>query len=399
MKIVGDSDITLSERDRMIIDKITDIRHFDIKKLIRFTNRLLLNQQTILNNAFRDRDFIDKSRKFRDAIIELNKLIVSGENVDTLLRHLLSTAIEIITDCDAGLILQSSDDPGKMKLTASYGFNESVIRENEFLLENTYLSRLGKLEQPEPVIIRNRRKFDEEYHSSEEMKHLEEIGNYRYPAVLTSPIIVDDSLYGIVSLNSRKEDGFTKDDIQLMKYFTSEMGVVIQNSILIQRALYLSRYDSLTGVHNRSFFEDVAQLVLEDAGRYNRKIFFVLFDLDEFKTINDTYGHEAGDTVLKVFADTVSSSIRGSDIFARYGGDEFIALFHDCDREGLENRIHSIITKLSQVPVKLGNSEYFIKYSFGIAGFPEDADSYEAILRITDKNMYKNKAENKNELS
>lgn len=81
----------------------------------------------------------------------------------------------------------------------------------------------------------------------------------------------------------------------------------------------------------------MVKLTFQDAHRYNRSLHIVLFDLDDFKEINDTFGHEAGDKVLKVFADTVGSSIRESDIFARYGGDEFVALFHDSNQKILKS--------------------------------------------------------------
>ncbi len=398
MKQVGSTDITLSDKDKEIIDEITKIQYFDIRKLIKFTNMLLLNQQTILEAAVKDRDYIEKSRKLRDEIINLNKLIVSDEDVETLLQHLLFIAIDIVPECDAGIVLQTTDKPHTLKLAAYSGFDLTDFEEKDFHLKDTYLYVMGKLESSKPLVIRDKRKIDEKYHTSDELERYEKTGYYKYPSVLTAPIIIDGKLYGILSLNSSKKDGFSDDDIHLMEYFTSEMGVVIKNSMLIKKAFFLSRYDSLTGINNRHFFEDVVKLTFQDAHRYNRSLHIVLFDLDDFKEINDTFGHEAGDKVLKVFADTVGSSIRESDIFARYGGDEFVALFHDSNQKNLKIRLQAIIDRLSRTPVHIGEIEYFIKYSFGIAGYPEDAENYEDLLRIADKNMYHNKAENKKNL-
>ena len=395
MKKIGDTDPTISSEDKYALSKITDLRYFDIKKLIKFTNTLLMNQHTLLEAAVKDRDFIDKSRRLRDAIIELNQLIVSGEGIQILLQHLLNTAIEIIPDCDAGIIFQVTGNKGLLKPAAFSGYNVEALQLEDFTIEETYLYELGKLEDSNPIIVRDRRKVDKKYNTPEEIERYEKAGFYSYNAVLTAPITVDSDLYGIVSLNSRKKHAFNTDDVQLLKYFTSEMGVVLKNSFLIQKALYLSKYDGLTGVHNRHFFEEVARLVLQDARRYKRSIHIVLFDLDNFKEINDTYGHEAGDKVLKVFAKSVSSSIRESDIFARFGGDEFTALFHDCDKEGLQTRIQTIIGELEKTPVTIGDKKYFIRYSYGIAGYPEDAVRYEDLLHQADQNMYRHKAENK----
>ena len=396
IKKIEDNDPTISVEDKRMIDRMTNIRYFDIKKLITFTNTLLLNQNTILKTAVKDRDFIDKNRKLRDAIIDLNQLIVSGSSLKTIMQKLLNTAIKIIPDCDAGIVFQVTDNTEIIKPVASSGYKMENINDSDFKLKSTYLSRFNRVYNPKPLIIRNRRKIDEQNHTPEELNQFEQAGAYEYNAVLTAPVIIDRDLYGIVSLSSRKNNGFTADDVQLMGYFTSEMGVVIKNSFLIQKAFYLSKYDSLTGVHNRYFFEEMVHLVLQDAYRYNRSIQIVLFDLDNFKDVNDTYGHEAGDKVLKTFAETVSASIRESDIFARFGGDEFTALFHDCDKSNLQNRIQAIIEKLETTPALINGEKYFIKYSYGIAGFPDDAKTYDDLLQLADRNMYKHKAEHKN---
>ncbi len=395
MKKIGETDPTLTANDHYVINTLTEIKSFDIKKLVQFTNTLLLNQQTLLKTALSDRDFIDKNRKLRDAVIDLNQLIITGEEIATLLQHLLNTAVDIIADCDAGIILQVTNNENILKPAAYIGYRIEDLDQTDFEIQDTYLYQLGKLKEPKPLIVRDRQKVDKKHHSPNEFAKYEKAGFYLYDTILTAPVIVDEKFYGIVSLSSRKKRGFTHDDLQLMEYFTSEMGVVIKNSLLIQKALYLSKYDSLTNIHNRHFFEDVTHLVFYDARRYKRSIHIVLFDLDNFKEINDTYGHTAGDLVLQTFAKTVSTSIRESDIFARFGGDEFITLFRTDNKTELKKRISTIIEKLETTPVTLKSIKYYIKYSFGIAGFPEDGQSYDELLQVADKNMYRHKAEKK----
>lgn len=397
MKKISETNLILTANDHDVINTLTDIKSFDLKKLFQFTNTLLLNQQTLLKTALSDRDFIDKNKKLRDSIIGLNQLIVTGEEITTLLQHLLTTAVDLIADCDAGIILQVTDNENILNPAAYIGYKMEVLDKTDFSVQDTYLYQLGKLKEPKPLIVQDRQEVDKKYHSPDEFAKYEKAGFYQYNTILTAPVIVDEKFYGIVSLSSRKKRGFTPDDLQLMEYFTSEMGVVIKNSLLIQKALYLSKHDSLTNIHNRHFFEDVTNLVFYDARRYNRSIHIVLFDLDNFKEINDTYGHTAGDLVLQTFAKTVSTSIRESDIFARLGGDEFITLFRTDNKTELKKRIATIIKKLETTPVTLKSTKYYIKYSFGIAGFPEDGKNYDELLQIADKNMYRHKAEKKKE--
>jgi diguanylate cyclase (GGDEF)-like protein len=183
----------------------------------------------------------------------------------------------------------------------------------------------------------------------------------------------------------------------MMEYFTSEMAIVIKNSRLINKAIQLSKFDSLTNIHNRHFFEEIARMAFEEASRYKGQLHIVLFDLDNFKSVNDTHGHACGDKVLKQFSNTISNSIRGSDVFARFGGDEFIALLRNSDTKNVEKRITGIKKELNNSPLKTGENEYIIKFSYGIADFPKDGTSLQELLKYADINMYKNKDVNKKE--
>ncbi len=133
----------------------------------------------------------------------------------------------------------------------------------------------------------------------------------------------------------------------------------------------------------------------EEVARYKGQLHFVLFDLDDFKQINDSYGHANGDRVLKEFSETISNSIRGSDVFARYGGDEFIAYFKNSRTEDIEKRIAAIKSKFADTPLEFDSKRYNIRFSYGIAEFQDEEITLEELLRTADKNMYKNKKQNR----
>ena len=152
--------------------------------------------------------------------------------------------------------------------------------------------------------------------------------------------------------------------------------------------------DDLTGAYNarglKSYFESVATRVQSE----EMALHIVFMDLDRFKTINDTYGHAAGDKVLRTVADRISELLRTSDICCRLGGDEFAILLPvvngDLDVSGLMERVAEAITK----PIAFENRLLQVGLSYGFATYPEDARCIDQLLRLADAAMYRHKREN-----
>ncbi|ODB82141.1 hypothetical protein A3194_19610 [Candidatus Thiodiazotropha endoloripes] len=159
--------------------------------------------------------------------------------------------------------------------------------------------------------------------------------------------------------------------------------------------LELALQDPLTGLPNRRLLEDRLQLLLEHHKR-NKTGFGVLsIDLDGFKAINDTLGHRAGDQLLQIAATRMQSSVRASDTVCRSGGDEFIILVDDVhSRSDLEKAQQQVINKLTGNTL-VEKQSIQLKASSGVAYYPEDGDSMDSLLMVSDRKMYKNKNKGK----
>ena len=396
LKDVAKNDLTLDKEDLQNIDSISNFTLSNPIKILKYTNRLLQNQNTILETTCSDRDYVNKSRKLQDTIINLNHSIVTTKKTEILLDEILKTAIETIDESDAGSVMVPNND-GSAKFVSAMGMDLEELQKISMRIEDTFVYKINKENEFKPVIIRDKISFNTNHFQEVNSDLFKSSGSNEYPCSLTAPIVIDNTIYGVLCLDSRSTNAFNKDDLRMMEYFTSEMAIVIKNSRLINKAIQLSKYDSLTNIHNRHFFEEIVRMAFEEASRYKGKLHIVLFDLDNFKYVNDTHGHVCGDKVLQKFAGTISNSIRGSDVFARFGGDEFIALFRNSNTENVEKRISEIKKVLDKSPLITGDIEYNIKFSYGIAGFPENGVRLEELLKAADINMYKNKETNKKE--
>ena len=155
--------------------------------------------------------------------------------------------------------------------------------------------------------------------------------------------------------------------------------------------------DPLTGIFNRRFFMASITLMINNAKRENKASYIVLLDLDNFKNINDEYGHKAGDCVLEGFADLAGKSVRSGDLFARYGGEEFIMLI-SCDNENeVGILVERIREKTEKMEVEVDNTVISVTTSIGVSSVLSGSDDdIENAISYADKALYMAKKEGKN---
>ncbi len=163
-----------------------------------------------------------------------------------------------------------------------------------------------------------------------------------------------------------------------------------------KRVEYLAFHDGLTTLPNRSLFSKLLSHSINYAQRYNRKLAVLFFDLDHFKNVNDTLGHEAGDQLLQEVATRVKTCLRDSDTVARMGGDEFVALLPELDEEKyIVTVAQKILTAVAQ-PFILQGQEFHVTASIGISIYPQDGLDEQTLQRNADIAMYKVKEEGRN---
>ncbi|MHB8723206.1 MAG: putative bifunctional diguanylate cyclase/phosphodiesterase [Steroidobacteraceae bacterium] len=163
-----------------------------------------------------------------------------------------------------------------------------------------------------------------------------------------------------------------------------------------QRVEYLAYHDGLTGLPNRSLFSKLLSQSIKEAKRYQRGLAVAFLDLDRFKQINDTLGHEAGDQLLQDVAARLKCAVRDSDVVARLGGDEFVVLLPmTADANGVATVAQKMLNGIAK-PFKLAGQEFRVTASIGISSYPQDGVDEQTLTKNADIAMYQAKAEGKN---
>jgi diguanylate cyclase (GGDEF)-like protein/PAS domain S-box-containing protein len=163
-----------------------------------------------------------------------------------------------------------------------------------------------------------------------------------------------------------------------------------------EQVQYLATHDALTGLPNRAWFHQLLSVELKAAQRYGRQLAVLFIDLDRFKLINDSLGHDAGDELLRQIAARLTRCLRASDVVARLGGDEFVVLLGEArTRELATVAVHKVLAAVLE-PVTLGTQSCRISASVGVSMFPEDGADEQTLMKHADSAMYVAKEEGKN---
>lgn len=183
---------------------------------------------------------------------------------------------------------------------------------------------------------------------------------------------------------------------KIQKDLESSLKSVDQHKELLE---YQANHDSLTDLPNRTLFMDRLNQAVHTAKRNNNKVAILFIDLDDFKEINDSLGHEIGDKVLIKFAKRMNKNMRESDTLARLGGDEFCVILNNIsENKSVLNFINKCMKSIKK-PFLIGNSTFYIGMSIGVALYPMDGTSAELLLQNSDAAMYKAKEINKSSYS
>ena len=294
---------------------------------------------------------------------ETLKLVGSSSKCMIALRHPETEAVHLLVYDETGRQVEEDAIP------AGEGLTGRVMKERRTL-------RIGRLQREAAGLG-----LTEEYNDA------------RIHSWLGSPLMVHDEVIGILNVQSTEAEAYDDEQVRVFETLAAQAAVAIQNA----RLYALATVDALTGLYVRRYFDLRLKEEWEEVRRYGGDFAVLFLDLDDFKALNDTYGHLVGDEILKEVGQAIRETMREADIACRYGGEEFAALMPRTDLEAATAVAERIREAVAERRVRAGDVHVFVTVSIGVAAYgasrPEDA---RALVRRADEALYRAKALGKN---
>jgi diguanylate cyclase (GGDEF)-like protein len=215
-------------------------------------------------------------------------------------------------------------------------------------------------------------------------------------SALVCPLIVADEVIGTIVVFHQDRESYTEDHRRVLDQVAHQAASVVNNALLFERTQEQAFKDGLTGLANPRALQFQVAREFGRARRTSAQFSLILLDLDDFKIINDDYGHLAGDRALQAVARVLQQTTRPYDTCIRYGGDEFVVLLSSCGRPEAEERRRLLQEAVAAISLQAEDGrEISLRVSAGASAYPEDGETYERLLARADRRMYRNKAESK----
>ena len=345
-----------------------------------------INTCRLYDRSKKEKEDLDKTLQNLSLLYNIGKAMNYISDLKNLLQYILNQAVDIAS-AEKGSIMLYNNETGRLNIRVLTGLEDinyqEKVNNNEIECRSFEPGEgvAGKVfMDAKPMIVNNIRQ--DSWFIESETSYVKSIA--------CIPMIVYSDVIGVINVTNKKNGKeFTDKDVEMLKAVSDQAAVAVNKAQLWDMAVT----DSLTSLYVRRYFMIKLQEEIHRAERYNKKLSVIMADLDNFKDINDTYGHDVGDLALQAISQYLQKNVREVETIARYGGEEFVILIPDADERAAFFLAERLRKNLSEIVLeKLPK----ITVSMGIATYPKDGNDPEDLIKKADVAMYAAKQAGRN---
>ncbi|MBU1087790.1 MAG: diguanylate cyclase [Candidatus Omnitrophica bacterium] len=368
------------------ITKPFDIGHVKLvikrgleEKKLGFENKRLLNN-------------LKKEKAKLETMLQIGHAMSSILNLDELTKFIVNEITVVLKAKICSLMLIDHEDE-TLVIKAAVGLDEAIIKTTRIKLGQSISGWVAQ--QGEPVLISN---IEDDIQFGRA-----NLPKYETKSLLCIPLKAKDNILGVINVADKtipeQENIFTEEDMRFLAIICNYAAIALENALLYGEVRNLAITDGLTSLYNHRYFQTNINSELTRVLRYPRPLSLIMFDIDFFKTFNDTYGHPMGDLVLTEISKVIKKNVRKVDIACRYGGEEFAVILPETKiKEAIlvAEKIRTTVEKL-RFNTGRGNKKEKVTVSGGVAQFKSGMTKAD-FVRCADDSLYKAKSEGKNKI-
>lgn len=344
----------------------------EYQEKVEAVNKQINYQKIDLNRAYRD---LEETNVEIESQTELMKYMASTFDVPKCINVIVDTIIEV----------------KKAKICAMYIDKDVYMNSLPTCVVKSAYTAMPERFKKEADAIFEDFSTDSYYPNlfkGEQIRQFKFIGDTSICVVAVLPLMKDDKKYGYMIIGSDKENFFDK-GFTYYENCIMQFNISIKSILLYLQMRSMARRDGLTGIYNRVYFNELFEKAKASAKKYDYKLSVALFDIDKFKLVNDTYGHLAGDEVIKMVASVDEKYAEKCSGFAcRYGGEEFLLVLPGKGKEETLEILEKMHEEIKSTVVNFQGTEININVSIGLSVYPDICDNADILVARADKAMY-----------
>jgi len=314
------------------------------------------------------------------------KVLSSTLDLDKLIQISIDMFLETCW-ANRGVLMLRDDDRGKLEVKATKGLDAEVLASLEKDPAEAWAMT---------TLEKDRRPILAQELTTASIVQSYSLVNRELPFAVYVPLLKEGDLYGVVKIGPKiNGEAFSENDLEFFATLSSQAVIAFDNARLYSLAIT----DSITKLYVNRYFHLRLEEEVRRSQRYNSTLSLLMCDLDHFKQINDTYGHQQGDLILREISAILKRNTRNTDIAARYGGEEFVIILPEttlADAKIVADRIRRDIDSHEFPALVIGQPPLKCTISIGVASFPLNADNKEELISKADSSMYQAKGTGRN---
>lgn len=331
-----------------------------------------------------------------ELLSSIGQKIISNLNIDAIIDIIDEEINKLIVSDYFGIVVYDQE-----KDTAKYYFvGEDLVIQEALNYTETGNNTFGSycIKNKTDIIIGNADKEYKKYIDNEiiEFGVAQNKGKSTMNSLIYTPMIINDKVVGLMTVQNKEENSYDQNDLHTLKILANYSAIAIENAMNYKKVEEMATYDNLTKFLTKFEITRLGEIIYDKHKSNNLKFSVTMIDIDNFKNVNDTYGHVIGDKALSMVADTISKCIRNTDYIGRYGGDEFLLI---CPGLGESEAVDVAERIRSTVENRIFNIEGIkisVTLSLGVREYRNTDKTFMDVVKSADKNLYCAKDCNRN---